>query len=80
MPDFINYKDEIKRLIQEAYEPADIATQEVEKNTTELVEGFRNIMSSKQIDEHLVYEALIELGYSPKEKAPLLYCWYFKRK
>jgi capsular polysaccharide biosynthesis protein len=80
MPDIIDYKTEVKRLIQENYEPADMLTKEVEKTTKDLVEGFSNIMSSKQVDEHVVYEALIELGYTPKEKEPLSFSWFFKRK
>lgn len=80
MPDIIDYKKEVKRLIEETYEPADIVSVEVEKTTTDLVQGFRQIISSKQLDEHLVYEALIELGYSPKEKEPLSFYWLFKRK
>ena len=47
---FVDYKKEVKRLIEETYEPADIASVEVEKTTTDLVQGFRQIISSKQLD------------------------------
>jgi hypothetical protein len=54
----LNYKEEVKRLISENYEPADVLSKEFK----------------------FTYEALIELGFEPKEEEPLVYFWYFKRK
>lgn len=76
----IDYKNAVKELIKETYGPADLASKEIEKTTVELVQSFRNVLPQKVVDEHLVYEALIELGYKPKEKEPLIFMWYFKRK
>jgi hypothetical protein len=77
---FLNYKDEVKRLITENYEPADTLSKEFEMTTLQLTEILRNILPLNAVDEHLVYEALRELGFEPKETTPLLFCWYFRRK
>ena len=76
----LDYKEEVKRLISETYEPADLVSKEFEMPTFQLVQQLQIILPSKAIDEHLVYEALRELGFEPKEKEPLLFFWYFKRK
>jgi len=76
----LNYKDEVKRLISENYEPADSLSKEFKKTTQELTYEFMNVIPNNAIDEHLVYEALRELGFEPKEEKPLVYFWYFKRK
>jgi hypothetical protein len=75
----IDYKEAVKKLISETYAPADMISKEVEKTTQELVSSFRNVMPTKALDEHVVTEALFELGYTPKEKEPLEFIWYFKR-
>lgn len=77
---FINYLEEVKRLISENYEPADLVTKEFEKTTSDLVCDFRNIIPGAAIDEFIVYEALKQLKFEPKETAPLSFIWFFKRK
>jgi hypothetical protein len=79
---FVNYKEELKKLISEEYEPADTLSKEFEYTTFQLTELFNNVLPSNSIDEHTVYEALVELEFKPKEdpKLPLAYFWYFKRK
>jgi ubiquinone biosynthesis protein COQ9 len=76
----LDYKEEVKRLVSENYEPADIVSKEFEMATIQLVENLKVLLPAKAINEHVVYEALIELGFEPKEKEPLLFLWYFKRK
>ncbi|MEO8534265.1 MAG: hypothetical protein ABI441_10955 [Flavobacterium sp.] len=76
----LNYKEEIKRLISENYEAADLVSKEFEYSTSQIVENLSLILPYNVIDDHLVYEALLELGFEPKEKIPLLFLWYFKRK
>lgn len=82
MPFMIDYKDELKRLISETYEPADMLSSEFQKTTLEIIEGFEDVIPNNQLDEHLVFEALTELGFTPKENPmlPLVFKWYFKRK
>ena len=75
----INYKDEVKKLISNSYLPADVLSKEFEYTTNDLVENFIRILPYTAIDQHLVYEALLELGFEPKEKEPLVFSWYFKR-
>ena len=76
----LDYKKEVKRLISENYEPADALSKEFQFTTEKLTENFQQIIPYKAIDEYLVYEALLELGFEPKEEQPLEYFWYFKRK
>lgn len=80
MPIFVDYKEEIKRLITEMYEPADVVSKEFKKTTYNLVSGFKTILPENEVTEHIIYEVLLELGYQPKEEKPLQYYWYFKRK
>lgn len=80
MPIYIDYKEEIKRLLTEMYEPADMASKEFKRSTLDLVMGFRGILPQNEVTEHIIYEALLELGFHPKEEKPLRYFWYFKRK
>ena len=75
----LDYKESVKKLISETYAPADMVSKEVEKTIQDLVCSFSQVFPSKLIDEHLVTEALLELGYTPKEKEPLEFVWYFKR-
>lgn len=77
---FLNYKDEVKRLITDNYEPAHLVSKEFEMTTLTITENLKNILPINAIDEHVVYECLRELGFEPKEKTPLLFYWYFKRK
>jgi len=76
----LDYKPEVKRLISENYEPADAISKEFKKTTLELLVGFMSILPPNSIDENLVYEALTELGFEPKEETPLCFFWYFRRK
>jgi len=76
----VNYKDEVKRLITELYEPADLLSKEFEMTTFQIALNLKNILPLNAIDEHVVYEALRELGFEPKEKEQLCFFWYFKRK
>lgn len=76
----IDYKEEVKKLITEMYAPADTLNKEFELTTAKLVKQLRAILPINAIDDHLVYEALIELDFKPEEKKPLKYLWYFKRK
>ena len=76
----LNYKDEVKRLISENYEPADTLSKEFQYTTEALTENLKNVLPHNAIDEHLVYESLRELGFEPKEEEPLVFFWYFKRK
>lgn len=79
---FLDYKEQLKNIIAENYEPADIVSKEFEYSTYRITLLLSSIFPSAAIDEHMVYEALLELGYSPKEdpRKPLKYSWYFKRK
>lgn len=79
MPFFVDYKEEVKRLIQEYYTPADSLSKEFQMTTIEITENFMNILPPNSIDPHMVYEALLELGYEPKEDEPLKFHWYFRR-
>jgi ubiquinone biosynthesis protein COQ9 len=54
-------------------------SKEFEYTTDKLVENFQRIIPFQSVDEHVVYEALIELGFEPKESEPLVFSWYFKR-
>jgi hypothetical protein len=76
----LDYKKEVKRLISDNYEPADTLSKEFQFTTAELYYNLLNILPSNSIDEHLVYEVLLELGFEPKEETPLVFYWYFKRK
>lgn len=76
----LDYKEEVKRLINENYEPADLLNKEFQMSTLQLLENLKIILPHNAINEHLVYEALLELGYEPKEEKPLFFYWYFKRK
>ena len=79
---FLNYKDELKKLISEEYESADSLSKEFEYSTEQITALFLNVMPAKSIDEHMVYEAMLELGFMPKEspEMPLAFFWYFRRK
>lgn len=76
----LDYKKEVKRLISENYEPADVLSIEFKKTVFELTCSLRNILPANAVDEHLVYESLLELGFEPKEEEELVFFWYFKRK
>lgn len=76
----LDYKPEVKRLISENYEPADAISKEFKKTTVELVIGFMGILPQNAVDEYMIYEALTELGFEPKEETPLCFFWYFRRK
>jgi hypothetical protein len=76
----LDYKEEVKRLISENYESADLMSKEFEMSTAKLLENLKVILPYKAIDEYIVYESLVELGFEPKEKEPLMFLWYFKRK
>lgn len=71
-------KDEVKKLITEMYEPANMLNKEFRFTTMELTIKLMNILP--RVDDNDVYEALTELGYQPEEENPLEYYWYFKRK
>lgn len=71
-------KDEVKQLITQMYEPANMLTKEFRFTTMELTLKLMNILP--RIDDNDVYEALVELGFKPEEEEPLEYYWYFKRK
>lgn len=79
---FLNYKDELKRLITAEYAPADTLSKEFQYTTEAITDLFLQVLPNGSIDEHDVYEVLLELGFQPKEnpKKPLEYFWYFKRK
>lgn len=72
------YKNELKNLITKMYEPADMISKEFRFTTMELTEKLISILP--RIDDHDVYEALLDLGFTPQEENPLEYYWYFKRK
>lgn len=76
----LDYKSEVKRLISENYEPADLISKEFQMSTRELSNNLKNLLPENVVNEHLVYESLLELGFEPKESEPLLFHWYFKRK
>lgn len=75
----LDYKQEVKKLISQSYVPADLLSKEFEYTTLEIVANMMRILPMAAIDEHLVYEALLELGFEPKESKPLVFSWYFKR-
>lgn len=79
MPFIIDYKEEVKALIKQSYKQSDVVSQEFKLTTSQIVENLQQIMPEQSIDGHLVYEALIELGFEPKEEKPLSYYWYFQR-
>lgn len=79
MPHFIDYKEEVKRILSESYIPADIVSKEFEMTTADIYGNLQNILPKNSIDEFIVYEALMELGFEPKEIDPLKFLWYFKR-
>lgn len=72
------HKDEVKKLISEMYEPANMLNKEFRFTTLELTMKLMNILP--RIDDNDVYDALTELGFKPEEENPLEYYWYFKRK
>lgn len=76
----LDYKEEVKRLISENYQAADLVSKEFEMTTLQLTINLSVIIPGNAINEHLVYESLIELGFEPKEVQPLMFFWYFKRK
>ncbi|MFW0737573.1 hypothetical protein [Flavobacterium sp. T12S277] len=76
----LDYKEEVKKLISENYEPADLSSKEFKYSTLKLVRNLKVILPHNAVDEYLVFEALLELGFEPKEEKPLLFYWYFKRK
>lgn len=80
MPFIVDYKDEVKKLISETYEAADMISKEFDYTTESLTDNLKKIMPYNAVDEHLVYESLIELGFKPQESEPLKFSWYFKRK
>lgn len=80
MPYIIDYKEQVKNLISEAYEPANMISQEFKYTTYQIVRSLKNILPDNAIDEHLVYEVLQELGFKPEEEKPLKFFWYFRRK
>ncbi len=80
MPEILNYKEEVKRLISEMYEPADSISKEFKMTTAKLLLNLHRILPYNAIDDHLIYEALIELDFQPKEEKPLQFYWYFRRK
>lgn len=80
MPYIIDYKEEVKKLITESYEPADMLSREFRYSTGSIVMFLKRILPDNAIDEHVVYEALQELGFQPQEEKPLQFYWYFKRK
>lgn len=71
-------KDEVKKLISEMYEPANMVNKEFRFTTLELTMKLMNILP--RIDDNDVYDALTELGFKPEEENTLEYYWYFKRK
>lgn len=76
----LDYKEEVKRLISENYEPADLISKEFQLSTAELVAQLQVILPYNVIDDHLIYESLLELKFEPKEEKPLCFYWYFRRK
>jgi hypothetical protein len=80
MAQLFDYTDEVKRLITEMYEPADVTDKEFEYTTGDITNNLQCILPRKAVDEHMVYEVMTELGFKPQEKNPLEYYWYFKRK
>jgi hypothetical protein len=79
MPHFIDYKEEVKRILSESYIAADLLSKEFEMSTADIYGNLQNLLPKNSIDEYVVYEALMELGFQPKETEPLKYFWYFKR-
>lgn len=79
---FVDYREEVKRLISELYEPADDFSKEFEYTTEILTTNLQKVLPFNAVDDHLVYECLRELKYSPSEVPgqPLSFIWYFKRK
>jgi hypothetical protein len=79
MPYIIDYKEEVKRLLSEGYEPADLLNKELDFTTAEITDFLMSLIPAKAINQHLVYEALLEMGYQPQESEPLQFRWYLKR-
>lgn len=76
----LNYKDEVKNLISETYEPVDLLSKEIQTTTEMLTASLKQVLPHNAVDEHLVYECMKELGYKPEESEPLVYLWFLKRK
>jgi len=79
MPYIIDYKEEVKRLLFEGYEPADLLNKELDFTTEQITDFLKSLVPANAINQHLVYEALLELGYQPQEAEPLQFRWYLKR-
>lgn len=79
---FLDYKEQLKKLITQEYEPADSLSKEFQYTTEQITFLLSNVLPDGSIDEHMVYEVLMELKFEPKEnpEEPLNYSWYFKRK
>lgn len=78
----MDYREEVKRLISELYEPADFVSKEFEFTTAAITERLSLVIPAHAVDEHLVYECLTDLGFKPSEhpEERLVFMWYFKRK
>lgn len=74
-----DYKEKVKELITESYAPAYFVSSEFKYTTMEITALLQNILPDKSIDDFMVFEALTELGFKPKEEQPLHFSWYFKR-
>ena len=55
MPFMIDFKEEVKRLISETYEPADLLSKEFEKTTASILLGFSPVFPGNELDEHIIY-------------------------
>lgn len=78
----IDYREEVCKLITGLYEPADELSKEFEYTTAKITLLLKNILPHNAIDQHLVYECLMDLKYTPSEVPgkPLNFKWYFKRR
>lgn len=78
----VDYKEQFKKLVEETYQDADMLSKEFQYTTDDLISRFSKVMPYNALDDHLVFEALSELGFTPKEdpEEPLSFYWYFKRK
>lgn len=76
---FTDFNEEVKNIIQQNYAPADMISKEFEMTTEQIVDHLRSILPFNAVDDFVVYRALRELKFEPKEKEPLQFYWYFRR-
>lgn len=66
-----DYKDIMKTILAKYYEPTSIFGEVLpvyEATTSKMLHWFRGVIPENPIDEHDVYDVLLELGFQQKQK------------